>query len=99
MDADVVVHESTLSDEYRSLAIARGHATPGMAGAFARDIRAKQLILTHFGGRFACDFDFVQNVMVQQAQRAFGSDRVIAAQDFLTHSVPIQLSSLRPDKM
>jgi len=53
-----------------------------MAGTFAKAINAKNLILTHFGGQYTCSFDYIQNVMVPQAQKAFGSPNVHAAKDF-----------------
>jgi ribonuclease Z len=49
LDADLVVHESTNLPGDEEKARARGHSTPGMAGAFARSVRAKNLLLTHFG--------------------------------------------------
>jgi ribonuclease Z len=50
--ADVVVHECTLPDEMVHVASARGHSSPSMAGAFARALSARRLILTHFSARF-----------------------------------------------
>lgn len=51
MDADVVVHESTCSESERSAALQHYHSTASMAGSFAKAIRAKHLILTHFSPR------------------------------------------------
>lgn len=31
--------------------VAKGHSTPGMAGAFARTINAERLVLNHFSGK------------------------------------------------
>ncbi|KAG8704617.1 hypothetical protein FRC09_003423 [Ceratobasidium sp. 395] len=69
MDADLLVHESTnayipLSIDPKSpktdtetsvteRALQRGHSTPPMAGEFARAIRARRLVLNHFGSRFS----------------------------------------------
>lgn len=98
--ADVVVHEATMSDTERAKAIGRGHSTPSMAGAFARDINAALLVLTHFSGRFmnvsfqkdrlnksAAEIESI-DTLVAQAKRAFCSANVLAAKDFLCLSVP-----------
>lgn len=61
MNADVLVHEATCSNEERNIALEYGHSTSGMAGEFAKKIKAKNLILTHFSPRnFAneCIFSF-----------------------------------------
>lgn len=82
-DADVLVHESTCMDEDLSAALRQKHSTAGMAGAFARRINAKHLILNHFSPR--CFEHELQGsaspigVMVKQAQKQFKSDRVYAA--------------------
>ena len=66
MDADLLVHEATNAhlpdvdvrtkkeDTYETVqkrATERGHSTPQMAGAFAKKIRAKKLLLNHFSAR------------------------------------------------
>ncbi|KAG9083626.1 hypothetical protein FRC06_004453, partial [Ceratobasidium sp. 370] len=69
MDATLLVHEATnayipLSIDPKSpkgdteakvteRALQRGHSTPTMAGDFARAIRARNLVLNHFGSRFS----------------------------------------------
>lgn len=50
-DCDVVVHECTFSDEEKSIAVEGGHSTAGMAGNFAKLVKAQALILTHFSKR------------------------------------------------
>lgn len=82
-DADVLVHESTCMDEDLSAALRQKHSTAGMAGAFARRINARHLILNHFSPR--CFEHELQGsmspigVMVRQAQRQFKNDSVHAA--------------------
>ncbi|GAQ82807.1 hypothetical protein KFL_001250030 [Klebsormidium nitens] len=51
-NADVLVHEATFENKYEDKALVSTHSTAGMAGAFARDIGAKLLILTHFSKRY-----------------------------------------------
>lgn len=50
----IVSHESTIVDGDRAKAIARGHATPEMAGEFGAAVNAKTLLLTHFSSSFGC---------------------------------------------
>jgi ribonuclease Z len=66
LDADLLVHEATNAhlpdvdrassdDTFQSVQArtqSRGHSTPQMAGAFAKRIGAKQLILNHFSARY-----------------------------------------------
>eukprot|EP00013_Stygamoeba_regulata_P004969 CAMPEP_0177637144 /NCGR_PEP_ID=MMETSP0447-20121125/4816_1 /TAXON_ID=0 /ORGANISM="Stygamoeba regulata, Strain BSH-02190019" /LENGTH=302 /DNA_ID=CAMNT_0019139055 /DNA_START=749 /DNA_END=1657 /DNA_ORIENTATION=- len=49
-NCDVVVHESTYVGN--DIEFSHGHSCAAQAGAFARQVKAKSLILTHFGGRF-----------------------------------------------
>jgi ribonuclease Z len=67
MDATLLVHEATnayipsgidpqspksdTEESVKQRAIQRGHSTPAMAGEFARAIRARGLVLNHFGSR------------------------------------------------
>lgn len=87
-DATIVIHESTLPDQYKQIVYKRGHACPSIAGSFAKSVNAKKLFITHFGGRYADDPEFIQSVMVPQAQAAFGNLDVTAAEDFLVYNVP-----------
>lgn len=93
MDADVLVHEATYTNEERTLAATKMHSTAGMAGAFARRIRAQNLVLTHFSPRNFGASDLSECIhirtIVEQAKRAFGSDRVFPAQDFWRFPLPI----------
>ena len=96
--ADVVVHEATMADDEARLAARYGHSTPAGAGAFARDARAKALVLTHFSPRYMFGHashpraprsdKLTTDVLVDQARAAFGSDNVLAAFDFMCLPVP-----------
>lgn len=83
MDADVLVHEATCSNEDHAVALSRGHSTAGMAGAFARKINAKHLILNHFSPRGTHVTEYEESktirVLVNQAREAFKSEFVYAA--------------------
>jgi ribonuclease Z len=50
--ADVLVHESTFAAYKHQEAVYKGHSTSVMAGEFARLIKARNLLLTHFSNRY-----------------------------------------------
>jgi ribonuclease BN (tRNA processing enzyme) len=52
MGADVLVHESTFAAHMHDEALWKGHSTSAMAGEFARVIKARNLLLTHFSNRY-----------------------------------------------
>lgn len=74
MDADVVIHEATCPDKDQEHALEGGHSTPTMAGLFAKECKAKALILTHIGPRHERLSDSLIN-----AQRAFENPNVFIA--------------------
>lgn len=51
-DADILIHEATLGDEYRDRAILDGHSTPSEAAETALKADVKKLILTHISARY-----------------------------------------------
>jgi len=75
---DVLVHESTLANKHSNEVLEKGHSTAGMAGAFAKSVGAKNLILTHFSPRYDT-FELVN--LVVEAAEAFGNTSVVAAND------------------
>ncbi|KNZ74806.1 Zinc phosphodiesterase ELAC protein 1 [Termitomyces sp. J132] len=105
MDADLLVHEATNAhlpgvdpatkdtDTYESVearARSRGHSTPQMAGAFAKRVNAKRLILNHFSARYsgaesqeAVD---IMNAIGNLAAKEFGQE-VECARDFMSSEV------------
>lgn len=50
--ADMISHEATFLASMRHKAAKATHSTGAMAGAFAQSIQARQLVLTHFSGRY-----------------------------------------------
>lgn len=49
---DLLSHESTFLDAMRDKARIATHSTGRQAGEFAAAVRARQLVLTHFSGRY-----------------------------------------------
>ncbi|KAL2631563.1 hypothetical protein R1flu_016249 [Riccia fluitans] len=104
MEADVLVHEATVLEQDAAEVLQRGHSTARMAGAFARDIKADSLVLTHFsrkldGAVFVDERSTVRETMgdlVSSAQEAFEKDNVIAAEDMM--AITVQLEDKPPLK-
>ncbi|KAJ1454983.1 beta-lactamase-like protein [Pelagophyceae sp. CCMP2097] len=98
--ADVVLHEATLSDAQHDLAASRGHSTPGIAGAFARDCGASMLVLWHFSSRFKPQSEGTADARVtwpaefQEAARCAGpgpdgyAGDVVIASDLMAIPIP-----------
>lgn len=51
-DADLLVHEATFTNALADKARLAMHSTAGMAGAFAKEIKARKLVLSHFSSRY-----------------------------------------------
>ena len=51
-NADVLIHESSFTSEYKNLAAARKHSTVAEAAGIAKSAKAKMLIVTHFSARY-----------------------------------------------
>jgi ribonuclease Z len=108
-DCDVLVHESTNAFlppfdkgtylDVQNFAIAHGHSTPQMAGAFARAIGAKRLILTHFSPRYKGDLSpeslAIMKRLEDMARKTsqLASENVIAAHDLMIVGVPSRKST------
>ena len=104
-DADVLIHEATNSylagidkdtdlKEVTRDAIVHGHSTPYMAGEFAKQVRAKRLVLNHFSARYKgdCSVDSLSIMMriEGQALKASGlkETEVAAAWDLMVLPIP-----------
>lgn len=92
-DADVLVHEATCNNEEQSVALKSFHSTAGMAGAFARRIGARALILTHFSPRNFNNNELSESIavrqLVEEAKRSFGRSEVFPADDFWKFTIPL----------
>ena len=104
----MVSHEATFAAGMERKAHIAQHSTAPMAGAFARRIRAHALVLTHFSNRYSNkrqmrpeklqdepeeDQKAVLKWLIGQAQEAFGSHRVWAAEDFFTFEIKSRRTS------
>lgn len=102
MGADMVSHECTFAAGMEKKAYTAQHSTAPMAGAFARNVHAQALVLTHFSNRYSNkgevqgqgaavepedDRQDVLQWLMNQAREAYGSDRVWAASDFYTFDI------------
>ena len=74
-------------DEMEELTKRTGHSTAGMAGRFAKKVRAKQLVLTHLSSRYGTGSGYVETPdlreMRELAIQEYGSNKVVIAHDFL----------------
>ena len=105
MDCDVLVHEATNAylpgvDRDTNLravtrdAMVHGHSTPENAGWFARQIRAKRLVLNHFSARYKGDPSLdSMSIMARIEQRAMAASglnetQIAAAWDLMVLPIP-----------
>ncbi|KAJ8463650.1 hypothetical protein ONZ51_g10127 [Trametes cubensis] len=107
-DACLLIHEATNAhlpgidpntketDTYEIVeerARSRGHSTPQMAGAFAKRIRARKLVLNHFSARYPGNDDVneearrIMDGIRELAVNSFGSGEVICARDLMSFDV------------
>jgi ribonuclease Z len=78
-----------------------GHSTPQMAGKFAAEIGAKKLILTHFSPRYLGDASessmktmWLIEDMARSTSNLMRTNGVIAAWDYLTLPIPLELCNV-----
>ena len=92
---DLLVHEATYEASHTAKAEQWGHSTSAMAGAFAKRVAAKHLIITHFSSRYT-DKDAERNVgqLLIEAQAECPSTMVHAADDLWSFTVPLADNSV-----
>jgi ribonuclease Z len=88
-DCDLLVHEATYEADRTAKAEQWGHSTSAMAGAFARRIGAKHLIITHFSSRYTdSEADRGVDQLLSEAQQECPGTVVLAADDLWSFNVP-----------
>lgn len=96
-NADLLMHEATFAKKFRDKAQRAKHSTASMAGAFARSINARKLVLTHFSSRYEFlptlddgypEEDLVNsNTLVKEAKEECRNVTVLAANDYMEHTI------------
>jgi ribonuclease Z len=81
---DLLVTESTFSDDDAGLARQYLHLTAGQAGELAASAKSRMLVLTHFSARYGDDVSH----LAEQAQARAPETMVIAAEDLQRVAVP-----------
>lgn len=81
--ADVIVHESTFSDEDKKMAYNYFHSTAAQAARVAKKCNAKGLLLTHISARYTGKSALA---LQNEARKIFDNSRVV--NDFDIYEVP-----------
>lgn len=85
LDADLLVHEATFSDDEQERALETRHSTAREAGKVAAEAKAKRLVLTHLSSRHDVD----PRPLAEQARQEF-SGPLDVAYDGFTVEVPLR---------
>lgn len=85
VDADLLIHDSTLADDLAEKAKKEGHSTPSQAAKIAKRANVKRLVLTHISARYR-DAD----LLLKQAQQIFKDTKL--AKDFDEIEIPLSES-------
>ena len=88
---DLLVTESTFSDDDAGLARQYLHLTAGQAGELAASGKARTLVLTHFSARYGNDVSH----LAEQARARAPESTVIAAEDLQRIAVPRRRQPMR----
>ena len=84
-NADLLVHESTFSQEDESMAYEKLHSTTIMAAKTALLSNAKKLIITHLSPRYTSKNSITPSDLLKEAQKVFPNTQL--AKDFLTAEI------------
>ena len=84
-NADLLVHESTFSDQDESMAYEKLHSTTIMAAKTALLSNAKKLIITHFSPRYTNKNVITPDDLLKEARKVFPNTQL--AKDFLTAEI------------
>jgi ribonuclease Z len=82
VNADLVIHDSTLDDTLSEKAEVDGHSTPSQAAQEAKKAKAKKLVLTHISARYPD-----ARLLMEQAQKFFKN--AVVAEDFMELELPL----------
>lgn len=82
-DADVLIHDCTLTGELIDKAVESGHSTPAEAAEVARRAGVKQLVLVHISPRYTDDAE-----LLEEARQVFPN--VIVARDLMELDVQLR---------
>ncbi len=84
-NADLLVHESTFSEEDESMAYEKLHSTTIMAAKTALLSNTKKLIITHLSPRYTSKNSITPRDLLKEAQKVFPNTQL--AKDFLTAEI------------
>ena len=83
--ADLLIHESTFSDDEQERALETRHSTAREAGKVAHEAKVRRLVLTHLSSRHDVDF----KPLLEQAKQEYAGPCEVAF-DGLTIEVPVR---------
>ncbi|WP_321428678.1 ribonuclease Z [uncultured Methanolobus sp.] len=81
-DADILIHDSTLTSDQQDWAIESMHSTSQEAAALAKEANVLRLILTHISSRYSDN----PTQLLEEARKIF--DNVIVAEDLMELDIP-----------
>ena len=84
-NADLLVHESTFSEEDKNMAYEKLHSTTIMAAKTALLSNSKKLIITHLSPRYTNKNSITPSDLLKEAQKIFPNTHL--AKDFLTAEI------------